>query len=222
MSDNASAFHSHEYNAKIRKTIPYYDAFYKPIISVVKAKTENPLCWLDVGCGTGRMADEVFHNIAVKRFVFCDNSQKMIELVKKQHTEPCSEFMNISVLDIKEKECFDIVTAIQVFHYLSYEERIRAIRNCLNALCKNGIFIYFENFRPKNEVLLPLYFQRWKDYQLSQGKPQEEADRHLQRYGKDYFLITIDEHIKILADCGFRYSEIIWLSNMQVGIMGIK
>ena len=48
MSDNISAFDSHEYNAK----------------------TENPLCWLDVGCGTGRMADEVFGNIAVKRFVF--------------------------------------------------------------------------------------------------------------------------------------------------------
>ena len=69
---------------------------------------------------------------------------------------------------------------------------------------------------------MPLYFQRWKAYQHSQGKSQEEADRHLQRYGKEYFPITIDEHIKILSDCGFRYSEIIWLSNMQVGIMGIK
>ena len=112
MGDNVSAFNSHEYNTKIRKTIPYYDEFYKQIISVVKAKTEFPLCWLDVGCGTGRMAEEVFHSIPVKRFTFCDNSQKMIELVKKQHTEPCSEFMNISVLDIKEKDCFDIVTAI--------------------------------------------------------------------------------------------------------------
>ena len=82
MDDNVSAFNSHEYNAKIRKTIPYYDEFYKQIISVVKAKTEKPLCWLDVGCGTGRMADEVFNNIAVKRFVFCDNLNIPLEGVK--------------------------------------------------------------------------------------------------------------------------------------------
>ena len=50
MDDNVSAFNSHEYNAKIRKTIPYYDEFYKQIISVVKAKTEKPLCWLDANC----------------------------------------------------------------------------------------------------------------------------------------------------------------------------
>lgn len=222
MNDNISAFDSYEYNDKIRKTIPYYDEFYKQIISVIKAKTESPLCWLDVGCGTGRMAAEVFDNIMIKRFVFCDNSQKMIEVVKKHYNKACSEFLNSSVLEIKERDCFDVVTAIQVLHYLSYEERIAAIKNCLNALRKNGIFIYFENFRPNNEAFLPLYLQRWKNYQLSQGKSQEEADRHMERYGKDYFPITVNEHIKILADCGFRYSEIIWLSNMQVGIMGIK
>lgn len=222
MGDNISAFDSYQYDTEIRKTIPYYDEFYKQVLSVVKAASNHPLEWLDVGCGTGRMAVEAFQNAEVKRFVFCDISQNMISLVKERFDGSNSEFRNLSVLELDEKDCFDIVTAIQVLHYLSYKDHRAAIRNCLNALRKDGIFIYFENFRPKNAACLPLFLQRWKTYQLSRGKSQEEAEKQIERYGKDYFPLAVDEHINLLADCGFRYSEIIWLSNMQIGVMGIK
>ena len=36
MSDNISAFHSREYDRKIKQTLPYYDDFYKQVIELVK------------------------------------------------------------------------------------------------------------------------------------------------------------------------------------------
>lgn len=222
MSDNRSAFHSQEYDEKIKRTVPYYDEFYKQIVSVVKAQISTPLSWLDVGCGTGRMAQEAFQYMAIERFVFCDNSREMLEMAKERYRDPRSEFRELSVLELKETDCFDVITAIQVLHYLQYEERITAIKNCLNALRKDGIFLYFENFRPGSEACLNLSLQRWKAYQVSQGKSPEEAEKHIKRYGKEYFPITVKEHRNILADCGFRYHEVIWLSHLQVGLMGIK
>lgn len=222
-NDNISAFDSHEYDEKIRKTLPYYDEFYKQITSIVKLMYPESLRWLDIGCGTGRMADEVFREkIALQEFVLLDNAEKMIEIVKHRYPDPNLDFINGSVLEMNQKEKFDVVTAVQVFHYLSDKERVIAMENCRKALHKHGILFYFENFCPYNQQNVPLFLQRWKEYQISQGKSEEEADKHVKRYGKDYFPITIDEHMKILDECGFSNCEIIWLSNMQVGIMAIK
>lgn len=63
---------------------------------------------------------------------------------------------------------------------------------------------------------------KWKEYQIRQGKTVTECEKHRERYGKDYFPITLTEHISLMHDCGFRVVEILWISNMQVGIWGMK
>lgn len=57
---------------------------------------------------------------------------------------------------------------------------------------------------------------------MAQGKSAKESDDHIDRYGKNYFPITISEHLDVLKQCGFRNAEILWVSNMQAGLLGIK
>ena len=54
--------------------------------------------------------------------------------------------------------------------------------------------------------------------------PDEEKDSIISQtgYGKDYFPITLEEHINLMRNSGFRVVEILWLSNMQVGLWGMK
>lgn len=74
----------------------------------------------------------------------------------------------------------------------------------------------------KSAIGKSVYLEKWKRYQMSQGKSIEESERHIERYGKDYFPITLEEHLKLMRNCGFRVVEILWLSNMQAGIWGMK
>ena len=67
-----------------------------------------------------------------------------------------------------------------------------------------------------------VYLEKWKRYQIEQGKSVEESTRHIERYGKDYFPITLEEHLTLMRNSGFRAVEILWLSNMQVGLWGMK
>ena len=64
--------------------------------------------------------------------------------------------------------------------------------------------------------------ERWKNYQINQGKSIVESEKHIQRYGKDYFPITIAEHMELLKECGFKVVEMLGLSNMQAGIWAMK
>lgn len=217
---HTAAFSAQEYDKKIKQTLPYYEEFYKQIIDVVKCQFERSVSWLDVGCGTGKMA-ELGLNFS-NRFVLLDNSVDMLDIARKQINSDKAEFILKSANDMDYENEFDIVTSVQVFHYLSADKRQKAICKCYNALNSGGIFITFENFAPDTERGTKIYLNRWKEYQISQGKTEQESQKHISRYGNEYFPITIDEHKKLLKQCGFKTTELLWCSCMQVGFIGIK
>lgn len=59
--DNVTAFESTEYNEKILKTVPYYNDFAFQTADIVKTTVGTPKQWLDAGCGSGNMIDEVYY-----------------------------------------------------------------------------------------------------------------------------------------------------------------
>lgn len=116
----------------------------------------------------------------------------------------------------------DVITAIMCHHYLKPEQRRNAIKACFDLLVPGGLFITFENIYPDSEKHLEIGVQRWKGFQLSQGRSSEDVEQHLGRFNKEYFPIRISEHIELLTVCGFSTAELFWYSQMQAGFYAIK
>lgn len=222
MKDNISAFNSTEYDDKIRNTIPYYEEFYQQVIDVVRNYDAEELAWLDVGCGTGKMALEAFRQLNIGKFVFCDSSEEMIKITKREFVQQNAHFLISKIQELEYVDTFDIVTAIQVNHYLTRKERAKAFQKCHAALKSGGLFINFENFEPQDSACEKLYLKRWKEYQRRQGKSEQECEVHISRYKREYFPIPVAEQLKLMRECGFLSAEIVWLSYMQAGVLGIK
>ena len=117
---------------------------------------------------------------------------------------------------------FDVITAIQVNHYLNKNSRKTVLTKYYAALKDSGLFISFENFAPFTDLGKSIYLEKWKRYQMEQGKSLEESNKHIERYGKEYFPISLTENMELMKKCGFKIVEILWLSNMQVGLWVIK
>lgn len=223
MADNVSVFKAEDYDEKIKQTLPYYDEFYVQITDIVYSMYGySNINWLDVGCGTGKMAETAFSRLSIENFTFCDYSQEFIDISKQRFSKSRANFIVADIRKINFSNKFDVVTAVQVNHYFNKIDRATVIRNCYNALKSNGMFITFENFAPESKITEQLYLRRWKTYQQVRGKTEKESDNHIRRYGNDYFPITLRQHIELIKNCGFKAVEIIWLSYMQVGILAIK
>lgn len=54
--------------------------------------------------------------------------------------------MKHKLFEAEEYEKYDVITAVQVNHYLSEKGRELAAKNCYQALKKEGIIFSFENF----------------------------------------------------------------------------
>lgn len=223
MSNRKAAFSAESYDRDILNTIPYYDEVYNQIADVVSVTFLNKaVSWLDVGCGTGKMAEVVLEQCNVEKMICTDNSSAMLEAARQKISSSNVEFLKLPMEEIDYDSQLDVISSILVNHYLSYEERMIAVRECYNALKEEGIYITFESFAPCDGTMRKLYLKRWEKYQYSKGKSIKECEEHLSRYGTEYFPITIQEQIRILKECGFRGIEIFWCSYMQVGILARK
>lgn len=146
----------------------------------------------------------------------------MTDICKGRFPFPKAEFLVSDVSDLNFCEEFDIVTAVLVCHYLKLPERKAALQNCFRALKKDGILITSENFAPSGTILEKLYLKRWESFQLERGRSPEVCRKHLERYGKDYFPITVSESLSMLRECGFAESEVLALSCCQAAFISVK
>ena len=227
MNDNKSAHMANEYDEKIRETIPYYDAFHLETIDLVKSINAIPEKWLDTGCGTGNFISSAAKAFKGTKFVLADPSKDMLDIARQKISGAgCTELELLypvpsGGIELPEEE-FEVITAIQCHHYLDVEGRKEAIQNCFRMLKCNGVFITFENIRPLSQVGTLIGLDRWKQFQTSKGKSDEEAEKHIGRFDKEYFPITIEEHLELLKEVGFSFVEVFWYSYMQAGFYAIK
>ena len=123
----------------------------------------------------------------------------MIRIAKERFERHNAEFLVCEIQKLAYADEFNVITAIQVNHYLHINERkIILQKKCYEALKNNGLFISFENFAPYTDLGKSVYLEKWKRYQLKQGKSLEECENHVKRYGKDYFPISLSENIELM------------------------
>lgn len=227
-NDNSSSHRSEDYDLEIRKTIPYYDSFHDETMNVVKTIIKEPKIWLDTGCGTGTLVKKALKEFTNTSFLMNDPSPEMLDVARSKLSNLPEERLRILkpsetseiTLDADLKP--DVISAIQAHHYLSRKDRAKTTRACYDLLNDGGVYVTFENTRPKTEEGIGVLKEYVKNYQLSMGRGPETVENFLKRFGVEFFPITINEHQSLLEKTGFKVVEVFWMSYMQAGFYCIK
>ncbi|WP_094227609.1 class I SAM-dependent methyltransferase [Methanolobus psychrotolerans] len=227
-SENKKPHLPEDYDTKISSVLPYYSFFHKETINLIRSLPSAPNIWLDTGCGTGSLVTKAIEQFPDTKFLMLDPSEGMLQQAREKLSS-CTperiEFLRASpTQEFSQKldERPDVITAIQCHHYLSHENRARAVKICHELLKKDGLFITFENIRPLTEKGVDVGKKYWSEFQSTHGRNEEEIEMHLQRFDTEYFPITVEEHLKLLRETGFGTVELFWYSYMQAGFYCIK
>jgi len=227
-SENKTPHMPEDYDIKISTVLPYYSCFHQETINLVRSLPSVPKVWLDTGCGTGSLVLRAIGQFPDTKFLLLDPSEGMLQQAREKLSSCPPErlgFLKASAtqeLSGEPEEEPDVITAIQCHHYLDRENRRKAVRVCHELLRDGGIFITFENIRPLTEEGIALGKRYWGSFQKACGRSDEETEQHLERFGTEYFPITVEEHLALLRETGFRTVELFWYSYMQAGFYCIK
>lgn len=227
-SENKTPHLPEDYDTKISAVLPYYSSFHQETINLVRSLPDTPKVWMDTGCGTGSLVSKSIEQFPDTKFLMLDPSEGMLRQAREKlepYTSERLEFLRATPTqefsqELEEKP--DVITAIQCHHYLDRENRIRAVKKCYELLKEGGIFITFENIRPLTDEGISTGKRYWGQFQSGHGRTEDEVEAHLERFGTEYFPITIEEHLELLRKTGFRTVELFWYSYMQAGFYCIK
>lgn len=216
--DNITSHPSDAYDTEISKVIPYYSAIHDEIINLIKSLPIIPSLWLDTGCGTGNFVNHAMKIFPKTHFYLADPSEKMLELAaRKVKGDNITFFTPTGTEGLQQhsSNSFDVITAIQCHHYLSKEKRFQAVSSCYSLLADNGIFVTSENIRPQTPEGIEIGLRYWHDFQERQGRTETDIQNHLMRFDREYFPLTIREHLELYRAAGFRVTEVLWVSYLQ-------
>jgi tRNA (cmo5U34)-methyltransferase len=222
--DNKTSQPAHEYDAGIRKTMPFYDYFHDTAIGLVEVINPGTGAWLDTGSGTGAFVVKAAAAFPGAFFTVADPSAAMLDIAKEKLSGiTCCEYVpaGTELLDCAAGS-FDVITAFLSHHYFDAEARRRATANCFRMLKQGGVYISFETILPNTEKGKQFGLECWRRAQLKLGKNEGSIDKYLSRYGVEFFPITLNDHFALLRDTGFSMVEVLWASGMQTGFYAMK
>jgi tRNA (cmo5U34)-methyltransferase len=225
MNDNKTAHKASEYDANIEKSIPFYRTFHSEVLRMVAVCKPSPRSWLDTGCGTGGLVLQAAARFPAAAFRLCDPSKEMLEIAAAKNSDDRVQAIGCfesSRIPAEYDGAFDVVTAIQAHHYQDRMGREASTRRCFELLEDGGLFFTFENTSPLTREGEGLFKEYWKRYQVEAGKDEETARKHVDRYGVEFFPISVPEHIESLQAAGFSTVELFWYSYMQSGYLCVK
>ena len=224
MSDNSTSHPASRYDVEVRRTIPYYDAIQDEFLALIESLPCPPRTWLDTGCGTGTLVARALQAFPTTHFVVADPSPAMLAQARTR-LDPG----RVTLLDPgptgslpREHAPFDLVTAIQCHHYLDDGGRRDAVAACFDLLKPGGLFITSENIRPFTERGLSIGKRYWARFQEQAGRTPPDVAAHLARFDREFFPLTITEHLDLLRGAGFVAVELFWASYLQAAFYAVK
>ena len=227
--DNLTAHKASEYDQKVRQTIPFYDTIHAEVLRLVKIIKPEAKCWVDTGCGTGRLVQQALASFPATHFILADPSEAMLGQARAGFSNEGSARPKIlppigsaDLVSHIGKSAADVLTAIQCHHYLQREERIAALHACYQVLKPSGLLVTFENVAPRTSEGVRFGLAGWKSFLIEHGRTAPEADQHLARYGREFLPITAEEHLAALTQAGFSAVELFWYSQMQAGFYAVR
>lgn len=131
MKQNSTPFDVAEYDKQIKRTLPFYEEMFQQVVDIVRVLDLQSPRWLDVGCGTGKMARTVLDIFEIEKMVCIDVEKEMLERAESFCDNEKVEFLQCDIRELSYQEIFDVVTAVQVNHYFKKDERVAAIKNVI-------------------------------------------------------------------------------------------
>ena len=212
-----------DYDRMIRILIPGYTQILATIASWLSQVMPEDGKIIELGGGTGALAEPVLKRLPHARLELWDVDSQMLSVA----TERLRRFQDRVTLREKSfmdklEPCNAVITTLALHHVHTLHAKRAVYLNIFEALGRNGIFLNgdctLDSVEPTHTVML----RYWLDFMANHGISESEGRNHFMEWAKEDTYQHLFDELTILAEAGFRRPEVYWREGPFAVCGGIK
>jgi len=212
-----------DYDRVIRTLIPGYERMLSTIVWWLSHIIPQHGRIIELGGGTGALAEAVLSTLPNIRLEIWDIDTKMLAVAEDR----LRKFQDRSALREKsftEKltECHAVIATLSLHHIPTLDAKSAVYRNIFEALSEGGIFLNGDCTMDMTEPTHGVMLQYWLDFMAKHGITEAEGRNHLADWAKEDTYQQLFDELSILAQAGFHRPEVYWRDAPFAVYGGIK
>jgi tRNA (cmo5U34)-methyltransferase len=210
---------------------PYYEKVQDEILGLLPFGAEEAFELVDIGGGSGRLAERVLERFAGARVTVVDQSEPFLALAERR----LARFpLRAAIVQSRLQDDWvaalnappNVIVSTSAIHHLEPAEKRFLYAKCYGALAPGGIFINGDEYRPESDAELRALLDEWSVHMsraIAEGRIPDSfratldfwKDRNINRFSEpkksgDDCHETLATQIGYLRDAGFETIDVVW------------
>ncbi|NJK35778.1 MAG: methyltransferase domain-containing protein [Oscillatoriales cyanobacterium SM2_2_1] len=208
------------YDELIPKLVPFYHQQTQILLDLIPFPISRPIRVLELGIGTGTLAEAVLQRFPHSRIHGIDYAANMLAWCRHR-LSPYGDRLTLEPLDFAEYQAtqgdeYDLVISGLAIHHLTDDQKKNLYQELPRSLGADGIVLIRDLVKAPTERLETLYDSLWRTFIRSHGEDDELWCRKHQE--KDHPAL-LGEQLRWLENAGLCYVDCHW-KYLQFAIFG--
>lgn len=208
-----------EYDARIRTFVPTYEEMISSAAGVLNLLLKPSPTILDLGVGTGELADRCLAVHPGGKVIGIDIDPAMLEVAQRRLAKhSTTKLIQADFREVVLPPCDAIVSCIALHHVPSPEEKRELYKKCAQALLPGGLFVSADCFPAREAGLAKVHRESWLAH-LMNTYSRADAETHLASWAGEDFYFPLSDELQWLQEGGFK-TEVVWRRAAFAVVMG--
>lgn len=199
-----------EFDAIIQRLIPFYNEMIDALVCAIPFSHEKVFSMIDLGCGTGTIAQSVKLQYPKVKITCVDIAEKMLEIAR----EKIGGDITCIQADLNEFEFFEkydlIVSSLALHHLENDGDKFAFYKKIFSSLNQNGVFINADVVLGSDVEIQDMYMKKWKEFMRKNVMDEEIENKWLPNYYAEDRPIQLISHLDMLKKSGFCCVDVIY------------
>lgn len=200
-----------DYDREIRRLVAHYDEMVTEGLAVVKALVAADARIVDLGTGTGRLAEALARALPDARVTALDVDPGALDVAR---TRLAAFGDRVTMLQRSFAEplptCDAVVASLSLHHVHDLGEKTAVYRSIHEALVPGGALVVLDATVSADPRLSALTFARWAETMAGHGIDAAAAHEHFASWSKEDRYFPLAAELDALARAGFPHPECFW------------
>jgi tRNA (cmo5U34)-methyltransferase len=212
-----------DYDRVIRTLIPGYEEMLSSINWWLSEVIPGSGKIIELGGGTGALAQTVLTNLPQVRLEIWDIDLQMLA-VARERLHQFTDRVTVRKRSFTEKldVCDAVIATLSLHHISTLDAKQAVYANVFDALSRPGIFLIGDCTMDPSEPGHSAMLRYWTAFMAEHGITASEAREHFSDWAKEDTYQQISDELDALRHAGFSRPEVFWRKGPMTVYGGIK